>query len=195
MPLNIFEPRYLSMIDHALSHDRIIGMIQPAHAGKEGHEHESIDDGAAPLYSVGCAGRITTFGETDDGRYVISLKGLVRFEVSSEKLTEEGFRVIEADFSSFRADMLEEGEDDKNLDRDRLLSVLSGYFEAQNIQADWDAIKQTETHRLVNSLAMICPFSPVEKQAILEAPNLNMRADVMEVIMEMALHQGSGKSS
>ncbi len=179
LPLNIFEPRYLTMVDQALGKSRCIGMIQPSQS--------TDDEGSAPLYKVGCLGRITSFMETDDGRYLISLQGLIRFFVSRETTHDFGYRNAICDYSSYRAD-IEENEKDE-LDRKRLLQSLKAYFDLNSINADWKAIEHTSNHRLVNTLAMICPFSAAEKQAILEAATLDERANIMETIMDMAVHQ------
>ncbi|WP_020590374.1 LON peptidase substrate-binding domain-containing protein [Kiloniella laminariae] len=179
LPLNVFEPRYLTMVDHALSQARCIGMIQPC--------QESKDEGTANLYNIGCLGRITSFMETDDGRYLISLQGLIRFKMTTECNHPFGFRQARCDYSSYRSDIEESGTE--TVDRTRLLKCLESYFEINNINADWKAIEHTENSRLVNTLAMICPFSAAEKQAILEARTLSERAEVMETIMDMAIHQ------
>ncbi len=188
LPLTVFEPRYLAMVDRALSSDRTIGMIQPAVKGK-GHV---VDQ--APFYSVGCAGRLVNFAEMDDGCYRISLKGLIRFRVGAIELMPENFYMMAADFSSFGDDVAR-GHSDSGIqggeDRARFLSILSRYFEVQSLDVDWTAVERAPFDQLITALAMSCPFLPAEKQAILEAPSLAMRADVMEVIMEMALYPGS----
>ena len=191
LPLTVFEPRYLAMVDRALSSDRTIGMIQPAVGKEKDHAEDQ-----APFYSVGCAGRLVNFSEMDDGRYRIALKGLIRFRVGAVELTPENFYMMAVDFSSFGDDVAEgrsasgvQGGED--LDRARFLSILSRYFEVQSLDVDWVAVERAPLDQLITALAMSCPFLPAEKQAILEAPSLAMRADVMEVIMEMALYPGS----
>ncbi|MFD2204932.1 LON peptidase substrate-binding domain-containing protein [Kiloniella antarctica] len=179
LPLNIFEPRYLTMIDQALGNSRCIGMVQPSQTTQ--------DEGTAPIYKTGCLGRITSFMETDDGRYLISLQGIIRFSIKHEHLNDFGYRKAVCDYNSYCKDM--EEADDSNLDRTKLLHCLKAYFDTNSIDADWKAIEHTSNHRLINTLAMICPFSAAEKQAILEATTLIERANIMETIMNMAVHQ------
>ena len=176
LPLNIFEPRYLAMVEDALAADRIIGMIQP----RDGQ-------GAAPapeLYHTGCAGRICRFEETEDGRYLIALKGVCRFDISQEQESVRGYRRVRADWSPYEADLTP--GDDNALDRDRLLAVLERYFAAQEIDADWEALREAPEERLVTCLSMVCPFDAPEKQALLEAPDLAARAEMLTALMEMA---------
>ena len=181
LPLNIFEPRYLTMIDQALGKSRCIGMVQP--------NQTTEDEGTAPLYKIGCLGRITSFMETDDGRYLISLQGIIRFSINQESVNIFSYRDAICDYSKFRQDMEEDEADDLN--RNKLLHSLKAYFETNSIDADWKAIEHASNYRLVNTLAMICPFSAAEKQAILEAETLVDRANIMETIMDMAVHQNN----
>lgn len=186
LPLNIFEPRYIAMVDDALATDRLIGMIQPvAGAG---------DHGTPEVYPMGCAGRITSFDETDDGRYLITLTGLCRFHLVEELETTRGYRRVVADWSPFRDDM-EATAGDLGLDRDRLGQALAAYFERQGIKANWDAIDDTPDDRLVTSLAMICPFSPCEKQALLQAPSRPERAELLLSLIEMAALDNEGSDT
>lgn len=179
LPLNIFEPRYLNMTDRALGGSRLIGMIQPRGA----------NEGAQPpVYRTGCAGRIASFGETEDGRYLITLGGIVRFDVDEELPLRDGFRVVVPDWAPYRADLAEQSG--PGIDRDRIVTALRAYFTANNVEANWDAIKETSTDRLVNALSMMCPFQPSEKQALLEAPTLADRAGVLIALLEMALVPG-----
>ena len=180
LPLNIFEPRYLAMVEDALAGDRLIGMIQPR-PGNWGAA-------PAPLYAVGCAGRITSFDETDDGRYLITLTGLCRFRVEAELEERRGYRRVRPGWSGFAADMAE--PDRAEIDRAGLDQALADYFRVAGLSADWDAIGQTPDERLVTSLAMICPFEPQEKQALLEAKDLCERTRVMLSIIQMAIHGG-----
>ncbi len=174
LPLNIFEPRYIAMIDDALAHERMIGMVQPSGPGNP-----------PKVYPHGCAGRITSFDETDDGRYLITLTGLCRFRIDQELATVRGYRRVVADWSGFRDDM--EGRvETPCLDRARLKSVLMAYFRRQGITANWEAVDNAPDDRLVVSLAMICPFDPKEKQALLEAPDPAARADLLLSLIEMA---------
>lgn len=175
LPLNIFEPRYLEMVDRALAEHRMIGMIQP----KEDHE----DQGSAPVYPVGCAGRISQFGESDDGRYMIMLNGVIRFNIA-EELTPKNYRQVRADYSSYKPD-LDEGP--CNVDRERLLAALKSYFEAEDIESDWTLIDQTNDGRLVTALSMLCPLEPSEKQLLLEATTQDERADRLITVLEMAM--------
>jgi Lon protease-like protein len=184
LPLNIFEPRYLNMVGDALARDRLIGMVQPC--------DEAVEQGAARIYETGCAGRITAFSEADDGRYLITLTGLIRFSVELELEPARGYRQIVPDFKRFRRDL---EEDDGAIDRERLLDALGAYFTCNSIEGDWDTIRQTPDERLVTSLAMICPFEPPEKQALLEAPTLPQRAETMTAILEMSAHGREGESS
>ena len=177
LPLNIFEPRYLTMVQDALAGDRIIGMIQP---------QEEERPGAPPpaLWRTGCAGRIVAFSETDDGRYLITLSGLCRFDVAEEVPTVRGYRRVVADWSPYAADTEEARP--PTLDRGHLLRAVEAYFKAQGLSADWDAIKNTPDDRLLVALAMVCPFGPSEKQALLEAPDATERARTLIALMEMA---------
>src|SRR5690606_26641330 len=144
LPLNIFESRYLAMIEDALRGSRLIGMLQPT-AGAQG------DVGAAPVYGTGCAGRITAFQETDDGRYLITLSGLIRFEVLGELATLRGYRQVQADWSPYAADL--SPADPPGIDRTRLLEALRAYFEATGIAGDWTTIDKTPNEKLITSIA------------------------------------------
>jgi Lon protease-like protein len=183
LPLNIFEPRYLNMIEDALAADRMIGMIQPCKNG--------AGAGAEPsLFGMGCAGRITAFEETDDGRFLISLGGVCRFRVDGEVPTTRGYRRATVDWSAFQGDL--EPVEDGTFDRAALLKSLKAYFKSQGIEASWSALKETPDERLVTSLSMICPFEPSEKQALLEADTLADRAKVLTALVEMAVLDTSG---
>ena len=183
LPLNIFEPRYIAMVDAALrSGDRLIGMIQPQTVG-------AADASASPaIHDVGCAGRITGFNETDDGRILMTLTGICRFKVSQELDAMTPFRQVKADFSPFAND-LEAGSGELDVSRAALLDVVRRYLDANNLQADWDAIEQSSNEALVNSLSMISPFGPQEKQAMLEADSLEQRNQILIALAEMALAQ------
>lgn len=176
LPLNIFEPRYLSMISAALGGDRMIGMIQPT------GENEGLQPS---VYRTGCVGRLTSFNETEDGRHLITLSGYIRFDIHKELPLRNDFRTVVPDWTPYRDDLAE--DDSAGIDRDRMLRALKGYFTANQVDANWDAIKDTPTDQLVNALAMMCPFQPSEKQALLEASSLTDRADVMVALLEMAL--------
>jgi Lon protease-like protein len=177
LPLNIFEPRYITMVDDALSSDRLIGMVQPM---------DERSAGPSPrVYPTGCAGRISSFDETDDGRYLITLTGLCRFRLDTELPIERGYRRVRADWQPFSGDLLE--EPDPGLDRNRLLGKLGDYLDRHGMAANWDAIKQASDERLITSLAMICPFEACEKQALLEAGTLAERATMLTTLIEMAV--------
>ncbi len=181
LPLNIFEPRYLAMVDDALKTDRLIGMIQP---------RDSDEKGAVSLFDTGCAGRITSFAEQDDGRYLITLTGICRFRISCEIEPVSGYRRIEPDWSAFRDDF--KPLDSLDLDRPLLKKMLGDYFDLQGLSCDWDAVDGTPDERLITCLSMICPFEPGEKQALLEAVCGRERAIKFMTMLKMALHrQGS----
>lgn len=191
LPLHIFEPRYLAMIDDALvTRARLIGMIQPcidaAHNDTHSHSHDSDHDDDTPpaIYSVGCAGRISSFAEMDDGRFMISLTGLCRFEVGEELALPTPYRQVRPVWDRFLADMKEVA--DITLDTARLSAALKPYFKSQNIEADWSTIEAMSPETLVSTLTMVCPFAANEKQALLEAPDLAARADMLMTLLEMS---------
>jgi Lon protease-like protein len=175
LPLNIFEPRYLAMTDDALASHRMIGMVQPSAPG--------IDGQPPTIFQTGCAGRITSFAE-EGARYLITLTGVCRFKVASEIATVRGYRRIAADWSDFEGDFIEEED---VVDRARLLEGLKAYFKRHGISTDWKSIESTPDERLVTSLAMICPFNPIEKQTLLEARDLTERAKILIGLVEMAM--------
>lgn len=177
LPLNIFEPRYLAMTRAALAGDWLIGMVQPSDAD------DPADNPA--LYDIGCAGRITSLSETDDGRYLITLKGLCRFRILEELPIKDGFRSVRVDWSSFANDFAVPDRD--SVDRARLVPALRRYLDATQIAADWSSIEQAPSDQLVTSLAMMCPFEPAEKQALLECPHLAERAELMISLFAMAV--------
>jgi Lon protease-like protein len=177
LPLNIFEPRYLAMTEDALSGNRMIGIIQPS----DPLSRASVP----PVYPIGCAGRITSFSETDDGRYLITLTGVCRFETVRELPIVRGYRRVDVSWERFAADLDEPGP--ALFDRARLVEGLRTYFKIQGISANWDAVESTPDEKLVTSLAMICPFEPSEKQALLECGSLSERASMMIAIIEMSV--------
>lgn len=185
MPLNVFEPRYLAMIDAALAGGRMIGIIQPAADGTIGL---SAPDGTN-LYRTGCAGRITGFQETEDGRYLIELRGICRFDVAEELELRDDYRRVRPDFVPYHGDLATDADasEETPIARDRLLAGLKGYFEQQNIAADWDSLIKTPDERLVTTLSMVCPFDPAEKQVLLEADNLAQRCKLLIGFIESAL--------
>jgi Lon protease-like protein len=175
MPLNIFEPRYLAMVSDALAYPRLIGMVQP---------REGLGDAGDPtVYATGCAGRITGFGEVDDGRYEITLTGVARFAIVEELQQVKGYRPVRVDWSRFRDDLVPSSG---GFDRERLLAALKPYLKRHKVKTDWDAITKTADDRLVTSLAMVCPFAPSEKQGLLEAEGLPARARLLTALLEMA---------
>ena len=185
LPLQIFEPRYLAMTGDALgAPQRLIGMVQPTEKEKPRHDNNP------PIYKVGCAGRITSFSETDDGRFLITLTGVCRFAVIEELALVKGYRRVTTRWDDFARDVTDQPV--VELDRARLLCALKDYFKANGISANLEAIEQAPDDRLVTSLAMICPFAPSERQALLEAADLKACARLMTTLIEMALldHKG-----
>jgi Lon protease-like protein len=176
LPLNIFEPRYLNMVRDAIAGGRLIGMMQPS--------KESDDPGDAETYRTGCAGRIVAFQETEDGRYLITLAGLIRFDVVRELPLEQGYRRVVPDFERFRDDLNEETD---TIDREGLLDALRAYFEGTGLGGDWAAVEKAGDETLVTSLAMACPFDPPEKQALLEAMTLSERAETLITLLRMSV--------
>jgi Lon protease-like protein len=177
LPLRIFEPRYLAMTRDALAGDRLIGMVQP--------NDPVVSDANPPVYPIGCAGRITSFTETDDGLFLITLTGINRFRIREELPLLEGYRRVVPEWTDFARDL--EADENSGFDRDRLIRGLKGFFQHHQISADWDAIASTPVDRLVTSIAMMCPFEPSEKQALLEASDLDDRARLLTAIVEMAV--------
>lgn len=183
LPLRIFERRYLAMTQDALgAPQRLIGMLQPL--------DKADTQRNPPVYKVGCAGRITSFSETDEGQYLITLTGVCRFTITSELELVRGYRRVTANWDAFGGDFGEPATVD--VDRTKLLNGLKDYFKLHGIAANWEAIEQTPDDRLVTSLAMICPFEPSEKQALLEAGDLSARAQLMTTLIEMALLEHKG---
>lgn len=182
LPLNIFEPRYISMIDEALRTDRLVGMVQPAlHGGLR-------SDGEPLLCDVGGLGRLTSLAETSDGRYLVSLNGICRFRIAEELGVDTPFRRCR--ILAFAADLdAEKGVAD--VDRSALLEAFRHYLEANDLQADWESVSRTDNATLVNTLSMMAPYGPAEKQALLEAPDLKTRAETLIAITEMALAQSN----
>jgi uncharacterized protein len=180
MPLNIFEPRYLAMVDDALAdRHRLIGMIQPdtAHPGP---------DEKPNLYKVGCVGRITQLAETGDGRYLIELTGVARFRVVDEPHVLTPYRQCRVDFHPFAADFVaRKGEE--AVDREALLKALAQFLKANKLNADWEGIEKAPNEALVNALSMMSPYGPADKQAMLEAPDLKTRAEILVALTEIEL--------
>ncbi|MGO1119486.1 LON peptidase substrate-binding domain-containing protein [Rhodovibrionaceae bacterium A322] len=183
MSLNIFEPRYLAMVEDALKDQRLIGMIQP----KLEEGTAGSDVGAAPLYELGCVGRISGFNETQDRRYLINLSGLCRFRGQQELDQVKGYRRLAVSWDGFSQDMAPEEDADIALPRTRLLEALQRYLEQQEMNADLEALNAADDLQIVDTLAMACPFSVAEKQALLEAATAQERTDTLIAIMEMAI--------
>ncbi len=178
LPLNIFEPRYLQMIDEAMSGSRLIGMIQP------GFDGALCANGEPEICSVGCLGRITSLTESGDGRYLISLQGVCRFRVAEELVVKTPYRQCRV--TSFIGD-LDEDPTSGEVDRSALLSTFRSYLDANGLEADWDSISRAENAMLVNALSMMAPYGPAEKQALLEASDLKTRAETLIALTEMTL--------
>lgn len=174
LPLNIFEPRYLAMVEDALQTHRLIGMVQPN------------KDNA--LYTTGCAGKITSFNETDDHRYLITLTGLSRFRIAEELPQQRGYRRVKPDWAGFENDL--KAAECINLDREKLRALLSSYFPQHGLSCQWDVIDGATDDRLITCLSMICPFEPCEKQALLEASGCKTRADMFMAMLELAVRSG-----
>ena len=181
MPLNIFEPRYLNMIDDAMAGDRMIGMIQPTGGPRR----------LPSLTAVGCAGRITSFAETSDGRYLVTLTGVCRFRINTEMPTQTPYRQVRAAFADFESDLVAPKGDD--FDRDAFLEALHAYLERRQLEIDWDTAGAAPQEALINSLAMALPFESAEKQAMLEAMTLEDRCHVLTALMQIdAAETGDG---
>lgn len=179
LPLNIFEPRYLALFEDALRSHRLIGMVQPLRAG---------DD---TVFRIGCAGRITQFQETPDGRYLINLHGLCRFRILQElPIAATGYRSIKAGWGAYANDL--SPQQCLHLDRRYLCTLLRDYLSAQHIDLDWDLVERVTDESLLTTLAMVCPFTASEKQALLEAPCCVSRSELFVSLLELALPRGSG---
>jgi Lon protease-like protein len=179
MPLNVFEPRYLAMVDDALGGKRLIGMIQPdvARGGPESRPH---------LYKIGCVGRITQFAETGDGRYLIELTGICRYRIEEELAVATPYRQCRVAYAPFADDFVaRKGEE--AVDRKALLDALAAFLKANSLKADWQGIENAPNEALVNALAMMSPYGAAEKQALLEAPDLKARAEILVAVTEIEL--------
>ncbi|MBV8097299.1 MAG: LON peptidase substrate-binding domain-containing protein [Acetobacteraceae bacterium] len=184
LPLNIFEPRYLAMTEDALGARRMFGMIQPDTSLPAGPHGPG-------LYRVGCLGRISSFSETDDGRFLITLTGLIRFTVADEVEMRRGYRRVRSDYDRFLHD-LDEPPEAASIDRELLLTELRRYFARRGIGVNWEAINKLPDQMLVVTLAMVCPFDPAEKQALLEALTLTDQARVLRALLQMGGLPASG---
>lgn len=180
LPLHIFEPRYLAMVDDTLkTQSRLIGMIQPFESPEKPDR----------LHAVGCAGRLSGFSETEDGRYMLTLSGMSRFRVIEEVEGFTPYRRCDVSWTGFERD-LGAPEKDPGLERGPFLELLNRFFQAQGLSTDWDAVREAEDELLINSISMLCPFPPEDKQALLEAPTLVTRRKTLVTLIEFALHGG-----
>jgi uncharacterized protein len=181
LPLHIFEPRYLAMIEDCMkTPTRLIGMIQPYDAPGE----------AGKLHAIGCAGRLTAFSETEDGRYMITLSGMSRFRVMHEVQGFTPYRRCEVSWTGFERDM-GAVEKDAGLNREKFLALLGRFFDSQGLSTDWESIRDAEDELLINSLSMLCPFEPEDRQALLEAPTLDTRRETLVTLIEFELRGGT----
>lgn len=186
-PLNIFQETYTQLIDDALGQERLVGIIQPSEESTELLPHP-------PLYKVGTVGKIVSFSETDDGRYLVTLEGICRFSLIKEVTHDRAYRRAEIDITPYLTDL--QPNDNKTYDRTRLINVLRSYFRAQGVSADWSIVQNTSNEELVSSLAMICPLEPNEKQALLEAASFAARVELLITLLEMAsMTQESGETA
>jgi Lon protease-like protein len=193
LPLNIFEPRYLQMVNDALAGDRVVGIIQPRGAADEG---ESPEGKSFALRQTGGVGRITAFTETDDGRILITLTGVARFDIASEEPSALPYRRCRVSYDAYARDFIR-GDGQEAVDWQRLLQTLRTYLDARKLSADWSSIERSPAELLVNTLAMISPYGPEEKQALLEALDLKQRSEVLMTLAQMDLarpEDGSGSS-
>lgn len=181
LPLHIFEPRYLAMIEDTMKTSaRLIGMIQPRNGQMSGDPK---------LHTIGCAGRLTAFSETEDGRYMITLSGISRFRVLEEVDGFSPYRRCKVSWTGFDKD-LGPTEKDPGLDRDTFFPSLKAFFEAEELRTDWESLEDAEDELLINSLSMLCPFEPEDKQALLEAPSLETRRETLVTLIQFNLRGG-----
>lgn len=179
LPLHIFEPRYLAMVDDALKSDhRLIGMVQPTGEGAEKR-----------LQKIGCAGRITQFSETEDGRYMITLTGVSRFRVAQEIDGFTPYRRCDVTWTGFEGDQ-GQAEKDPEMNREQLYDLLNRFFDKHDLSADWDTLREAADELLINSLSMLLDLNPEDKQALLEAPSLSTRRETLVTLLEYALYEG-----
>ena len=218
LPINVFEPRYLALVDDVLAGNRVFGLVQPepgtASAGQSlGHDNnntpgagstseddtlnpelrrnnlvESPPGKQVPLHRIGCLGRLTAFSESDDRHVLVSLTGICRFTIVAEQETDLPYRICAVDYSAFSQDC-EQGYGENLVDREKLLGVLKTYLTIHGLSADWESIHAASTEHLVNSLSMISPYGAEEKQALLEAPDLTQRAEILIALAEMEIAQ------
>jgi Lon protease-like protein len=186
--LNVFEPRYLAMVDDVMSGSRVIGIVQPSTADDAGESPESKD---AALRKVGCAGRVTAYQELDDGRLLITITGVARYSIVDEAVTAGPYRVATVSYDRFASDF-DVGRGEEQVDRTNLVRVLRAYLEQNRLKADWTAIERAPSEYLINALCVMSPYGPEEKQALLEAEDLKRRAEVLIALAEMELASTGG---
>ena len=185
LPLSIFEPRYLEMVEAAMAGNRLIGLIQP----------EPDQPQANPkLMRIGCAGRITSYSEAEDGRLVITLTGICRFVLKSETEAGTHYRQAVVDYQAFEIDLVS-GAGAPNVNRAQVLDAFRQYLESNNMTTNWDDVNAVNTEVLVNTLSLLAPYAPRDKQALLEAPDLKTRAEVLVALTELALKKSLGGNS
>jgi len=183
LPLHIFEPRYLAMIEDLMkTPTRLLGMVQPYDAPGT----------AGKLHSIGCAGRLTAFSETEDGRYMVTLSGVTRFRIQQEVLGFTPYRRCEVSWAGFDRDLGPE-EKDPGFDRKVFMTQLNRFFQDRGLSTDWESLREAEDELLINSLSMLCPFEPEDKQALLEAPSLSTRRETLVTLIEYSLRGGSAE--
>lgn len=182
LPLHIFEPRYLAMLDDTLrTNHRLIGMVQPREVPGDSNEKR--------LHSIGCAGRVSGFSETEDGRYMVTLNGISRFRITSEQPGFSPYVRADVSWTGFERD-LGLTESDPDFDREMFLNKLDRFFAEKELSTDWESLKEADDELLINSLSMLCPFEVEDKQALLEAPSLSTRRETLVTLMEFALRRG-----
>ena len=188
LPLNIFEPRYLELFEDAVTNDRLIAMIQPLGEPTREEEFANADP---QLYKIGCLGRITAFQESGDGRYLVNLSGICRFKILAPLKAAKNYHVYKVEY--FESDFNDQIKN-QNVDRDRLLTTFRNYLEANQMDADWESVEETDTDDLVNALCMMSPYGPAEKQAMLEAGDITLRAETLIAITEIELAKTNGSA-
>ncbi len=189
LPLNVFEPRYLQMVADILAGPRILGIVQPERADAE----SSPAGKSAPLRRVGCAGRLTAYTETDEGTIIVSLSGIARFQIVREVETSKPYRICEVNYAPFVPDFAR-GHGQEQVNLTRFMRVLRSYLDTHNLRADWEALNRSPVELLINTLAMISPYGPEEKQALLEAPDLRTRSEILMALAEMDMASPEGSS-
>ncbi len=183
LPLHIFEPRYVAMLEDVMkTPHRLLGMIQP-----------SKQKGEERMQAIGCAGRLTQFSETEDGRYMITLTGMSRFRLGEEVEGFTPYRKFAVSWAGFDQDLKSKAEVDPTLTRQEFFDVLSRFFETRGLSTDWETLRDADDELLINSLSMLLDFSPEEKQALLEAPSLTTRRETLVTLIEYTLRGGEGE--